>query len=177
MKKRKMSMRKMKPQLSFQTQKRLFHELATMTGIPHIVIDQENNVICNFLKLSLLCFYHFNSSSLVHIIKQQEINIAINNFQCNPKFTICNRCLCGSCAWMDTEAESTCCQEQPPVLLKLMQWNQQGSCVLQHPFFVSVCLNPYALQTIYSRDKRLFGSLFNKPLHEQVSALNAFSYT
>ncbi|ROT79911.1 uncharacterized protein [Penaeus vannamei] len=75
-------------------------------------------------------------------------------------------CLCGSCARMEIEAESICCQEQPPVLLRLMQWNQQGSCVVQHPFFVSVCLNPYALQTIYSRDKKLFGSLFNKPLHD-----------
>ncbi|XP_047502056.1 uncharacterized protein LOC125047717 [Penaeus chinensis] len=92
---------------------------------------------------------------------------------------VCNNdwCLCGSCTRMETEAESICCQEQPPVLLRVMQWNQQGSCVVHHPFFVSVCLNPYALQTIYSRDKKLFGSLFNKPLHEkyQITAYRTFS--
>ncbi|XP_063597981.1 uncharacterized protein LOC134774587 isoform X2 [Penaeus indicus] len=86
-------------------------------------------------------------------------------------------CLCGSCTRMETEAESICCQEQPPVLLRVMQWNQQGSCVVHHPFFVSVCLNPYALQTIYNRDKKLFGSLFNKPLHEkyQITAYRTFN--
>ena len=40
------------------------------------------------------------------------------------------------------------------------------NCIVEHPFFTSVCLNPYALKALHSRDTRLFEDDEDAPTHE-----------
>ncbi|KAK3864886.1 hypothetical protein Pcinc_029469 [Petrolisthes cinctipes] len=82
-------------------------------------------------------------------------------------------CDCRHCARMTNEAECWCCHEDEATWVRVMEDEGRGgisssySCVVQHPFFTSVCLNPYAIQAIHARDIHLFGSTDHLPLHEK----------
>ncbi|KAG7165701.1 uncharacterized protein LOC121870287 [Homarus americanus] len=89
-------------------------------------------------------------------------------------------CRCDNCVRMPFEDECSCCQEDLEVWNKVIEGHRgrtsgPPSCVVEHPYFATVCVNPYALQALYSRDKRLFG-VTDGPLHEKyrITSYRAF---
>ncbi|KAG0713336.1 hypothetical protein GWK47_001862 [Chionoecetes opilio] len=71
-------------------------------------------------------------------------------------------CDCKKCPRMATEGECFCCHEDEEAWLRVTGAVAAGEemrplrCIVEHPFFTSVCLNPYALEALYSRDVMIF---------------------
>ena len=68
-----------------------------------------------------------------------------------------NRCECGNCQFMPTEAESICCQEIAEMGNKMDEEDPSVSCITLHPGFASVCLDRWVLQTAYYQMRQHYG--------------------
>ncbi|KAK7919091.1 hypothetical protein WMY93_010375 [Mugilogobius chulae] len=66
-------------------------------------------------------------------------------------------CTCGHCSSL-SPVENVCCRETPKVMNRCAQVGVDG-CILQHPGFEAVALNPYVLQAVYGTYLQLFGEM------------------
>ncbi|XP_049451180.1 P2X purinoceptor 7-like [Epinephelus fuscoguttatus] len=80
-------------------------------------------------------------------------------------------CSCRNCATMPTEVENICCMETPSVTRRMYQLQTPPTCMIDHPGFEPVCLNPFALQNamnIYRQDN---GELMERGYENQCRHL------
>ncbi|XP_045108740.1 uncharacterized protein LOC123503240 [Portunus trituberculatus] len=90
-------------------------------------------------------------------------------------------CHCRNCTRMSTEEESLCCHEDEEAWGRILEGvageeRRPLNCIVEHPFFTSVCLNPYALRALHNRDSRLFDDDEEAPTHEKyrLTSFRAF---
>ncbi|KAL3854917.1 hypothetical protein ACJMK2_014152 [Sinanodonta woodiana] len=87
--------------------------------------------------------YEPNTSEQSALEEESEgIERDLDNRLTNTKW-----CLCALCQVMPTTEESQCCQEISKA--KITGFNEVLQCITDHPGFLSVCLDPYVLETAY----------------------------
>ncbi|XP_050686226.1 uncharacterized protein LOC126980389 isoform X3 [Eriocheir sinensis] len=90
-------------------------------------------------------------------------------------------CHCKNCVRVQTEEECYCCHEDEEAWQRALgegagEERRPINCLVEHPFFTSVCLNPYALKALHSRDSKLFEDDEDAPSYQKyrLTAFRAF---
>ena len=75
----------------------------------------------------------------------------------NFEFYTDYRCLCGNCNCMPTRSECVCCREL--MQTRNMSDEESAGCIINHPGFEAVCLNPHVLRASYNAYRLHHGAL------------------
>ena len=84
-------------------------------------------------------------------------------------FYICfRRCLCGHCQPQNSTRENICCNSIPHVLDKLNDREGEPlNCITDHPGFIAVCTNVWALETAWYYYKQQYEDAYEGPRHKK----------